>query len=212
MTYQEVKQACIERGYVWFKGKMDPNLVFFRNSDQYTNKYTDTLAICWIDENNSEQIYQCRVSTKPALYGQGSVTNPNVIDGLKAVGVIAEGQHLRAWKMTNFNRLTEGVKCFVGNPHLAPSLHQIGHFTIYRDGDLDKTIDTDIVRGSDWQGFNFHYGSIEEQELSYQNGYLPWSTGCFTTSPQLMYTICTLLSTFIPYTGEVISPTVIKNY
>jgi len=211
LTYQKVKADVIANGYKWFDGIMDPNLIFYRNSEEYTNQYTDTVALCWRGENGQEKIYINSCSTKPALYGEGSVTNPNYVDGLKAVGVIAEGQHRGVWKMTNFEKLHVGLTCMSGNPHAAPSLHQVGAFEIYRDGDLDKYIDTDIIKPSYWQGFNCHYGG--EGQLSYANsGYLPWSTGCFTMTPGILFQICLILEETIKYNGDIISCTVIKNY
>jgi hypothetical protein len=211
LDYQKVKERVISEGHTWFDGIMDPNLIFYRNSSEYTNGYTDTLALCWKAENGEERIFTKWCSTKPALYGEGSVTNPNWVDGMKAVGVIAEGQHRAVWKMSNFEKLHVGQSCMQGNPHLAPSLHQVGRFIIYRDGDLDKFIDTDIEKPSDWQGFNCHYAG--EWALSYENsGYLPWSTGCFTMTPAIMFQMCLILQETIKYNGDIISCTVIKNY
>lgn len=207
MTYKEVKELVLDKGYIWFDGIMDPNLITFRLNDTYTNTFSDKLALCWVDTDGNQMIYEDNISTKPALYGTGSVTNPNVIHVIKGVGVIKPGQYRSCWEMKNIHdNMTIGS--FIGNPHMAPSLWQVGNFTVFRDGDLDTEIDTDIEKASDYRdGFNFHYaGTIM---LSYPNAGLPWSTGCFTALPPVMLKMMNILYECSQYTGTKISLTLI---
>ena len=211
-SYQEVKQLMLFMGYKWFDAFMDPNLVFFRMSDIYTNEFSDYFCVCFNNENGEFfKMWPC--STKPALYGKGAVTDPNTIHGIKAVGVLAPGQYLGAWKMTNFDQLKYGDP-FKGNPnpHLVPSMHQVGRFRCYRDGDLDTKIDKEVLMNSyPGDGFNFHYAT--GKYLSFKgSGYLPWSTGCPVSTPDVLIAAFNILEKTIIYSGDVISPTIIEIY
>ena len=210
-SYQEVKQLMLSMEYKWFDGIMDPNLVFFRMSEIYTNEFSDYFCICLKDQNGSEYFRLWSCSTKPALYGKGAVMEPNTIHGIKGVGVLAHGQHLGAWKMTNFDQLKYGDP-FKGNPHLVPSMHQVGKFKCYRDGNLDTKINKEILMDSfPEDGFNFHYAT--GKYLSFKNsGYLPWSTGCPTSTPDVLIVAFDVLEKTIAFSGDIISPTIIEMY
>lgn len=208
LDYQRVKEQMLDMNYKWFEGIMDPNLVFFRTSQEYTNTMTDVATLSYVDKFGQEMFIEIPCSTKPALWGKGSVMDPNTIDGITGVGVIAAGQHLGAWKMMNFSLLVNGEDAFAGNPHYAPSLWQCGKFKVYRDGNLDMKINKEITMDSLGQGFNMHYAG---QDLSFKNSpYLPWSTGCFTAIPRDMNNFLSMMNDTIPFNGRIISPTIIE--
>lgn len=208
LTYQKVKKEVISRGYKWFEGVMDPNLVFFRMSQEYTNSMTDIATLSYLDKFGQEFFIAIPCSTKPALWGKGAVMDPNTIHGITGVGVIAAGQHLGAWKMMNFPLLVNGEDAFRDNPHLAPSLWQVGKFKVHRDGNLDSKINKEITVDSIGDGFNFHFA---QNDLSFKGSpYLPWSTGCPTALPRDLNNFFHAMNETIEFNGRIISPTIIE--
>ena len=208
-TYQEIKDYVLSKGYQFFTGEMDPNFICERTSDVYTNKFTDLLHLLYI-RNGKEVIETYNITTKPALFGDGSVTDPNVIRGIYGVGIIAEGQHLRCWKMMFMDLLEDDTFEFKGYPHYNnPCMHQVDEIVIFRDGDRDGTIDRSIIEVSTNDGFNGHYMG-DGEDLSFQNYDLAWSLGCVGSYKSIWRKVCKTLYECSKYTGEYLSVTVIN--
>lgn len=127
MTYQDVKKAVTDRGYRWFEKELSLNLVWERTSEQITDRFTDFLHVCWME--NGEQILTIPATTKAGMYG--AFASPITYGGITGTAVIMPGQYPGAWQF---------VDSYTGFTHY-PYFAQVGPMNYWRDGDKDNVID-----------------------------------------------------------------------
>lgn len=211
-SYEEIKKAVIAKGYIWFEGELNPNLIFERTSDKYTNAFTDWMYICY-QEKGKNKIKSCRATTKPGLYGEGTILNPKMIEGIVGTAVVVPNQYKGLWHMSFFNRLEEGISCMSGNPHLCPSLRQIGDVTVWRDGNKDLMIDKDAPKTTGGHyGINCHYMGNDQTPKIYSDDNLNnWSLGCFGAPLEDIYYLFLVLKYCSAKTGNIISMTLLET-
>lgn len=200
MTYQELKQLVLSKNFVFFDGPQlyNVNFVWERTSLVFTNMFTDSLHIGYMDENG-EQCITLKATTKAALYGQGGVLNP--VPG--GTAVIKEGQYRSSWSFGMGNGT--GIL-----PWGAPYFQQVRGINYWRDANEDATVDEVNEQDNQLFGTNWH---IMAEPLSVNiPGHLPWSEGCCGCSQSDMINIITpLMQKVIPIWGPLVTGTIIET-
>lgn len=213
-TYQEVRKSVEDKGYVWFSDEMDPNFIFERTSNEYTNGFTDLLHICYMQEGR-EMIQTFRCTTKPGLYGKGAIMSDAKSSSGGATGTasVIPGQYRGAWKMKYLDKLLKGPDVFTGSPHYVPCMHQVGKLKIARDNNKDLVINPDLKKteGSGY-GINFHYmGSDETPNIFKDDKLNNWSIGCFGAPKKTFYKIMMVMAACAQFSGKSVSLTLLET-
>jgi len=172
-TYEEVKKAVLAKGYKFYVGHLNINLIFERTSNVYTNEFTDLLHIVY-QENKENKIISLNCTTKPGLYGGHAVMNPKNINGVTGVACIVPGQYLSSHSLIDNPKELS----FYNYPFNYPFLGQIKALKMWRDFDKDNQIDK-VQEQSSVSGINFHIMSQKELDGTKVNN---WSEGCFGCS------------------------------
>lgn len=164
-TYQQIKDAITDLGYVWYSGNFQLNFVWERTNDEITNRFTDPLHICWSGPGPAgTKILTIPATTKPGL--KGSILEPVTVSGITGTAIIKPGQYLNTWEFKDTDKEFSHY----------PYFRQVGPVDYWRDGDRDKVVDhvqdqEDKIFGTHWHRMsqNNTYGSGEVNN---------WSLGC----------------------------------
>jgi len=164
-TYSQIKTAVESLGFKWFKSPLSINYVWERTNFVATNKMTDFLHVCWLDENNKENILSIPGTTKPGLVG--SLLSPVTVRGVTGTAVIRSPQQvLGGWEFRDTDKEFSHY----------PYFRQVAPVDYWRDGDKDKEIDKvnpeeDKINGTHWH--------IMSKIDTYGSGNVNnWSLGC----------------------------------
>lgn len=198
LQYNEAVKLLKDNNCPVFSGEMNPTLFGIRESQTYTNGFSDTLGVLWT-EKGQNKIITISGSTKPGLYGDGAILNPKVIHGIKGTAVMIPGHYKGLWKMMNFHLFDlgkgtppKGSKSY--NPWAYPYLHQVGKCKLYRDGNMDLVITRDIVTDSVGDGINCHYMSDDTTpDIIIDDNLNNWSLGCQGSPPPQLSKIFNVL-------------------
>jgi len=150
-TYELLKQAVESKGYKFFEGEMNINLIGVRSSNVVTNEFDDTLLVAF--ELNGQKIVLTfkDFTTDPGFYYlKQKFLNP------KGCAILKPGQYPGMWTIGKHRGKY-------------PALVQVGKCTVYRDRDGDNQIDTDTEQ-SGLFGINMHHGYDAEDINKYSAG------------------------------------------
>lgn len=196
-TYQQIRRACVAKGYKWFDGRVNINYVWERTSDVFTNKFTDLLHICYTDASSVNQIITIPVTTKPGL--RGSVLSPRTVDGVKGTAVIMPGQYHNAWQFHDTDKEFSNY----------PYFRQVGNINYWRDGDGDTELDK--VNEQDNKLFETHWHRMS-QNGTYGSGLVnEWSLGCMGAAEPEWKKILPIVREFVIMCGDLVTGTVIES-
>jgi len=142
-TYSSIKNTIVSKGYDFFNGEYDLNLVGIRSPTRIVGAWDDTFCVLYKDEQGEEQIFKSEhFTTDPGDY---YMTKELLSDD--GCAIVTPGQHKGVWKI-GLHR----------NKYKA--LIQVGaEISVYRDDNLDTTLDMNpstIQTG--WFGINLHHG------------------------------------------------------
>jgi hypothetical protein len=190
-TYYLIKDTLTKLNYKFFdKGLYNLNIVYVRNNDIFTDKYTDTLYVAYRDESGLERVYTAPCTTKAGTY---YVNNPLVVMGIKGTAVLPEGQYSQTWKFIDNNS-------WLGYPYLK----QNKDITIWRDGVIDNDIDITAKQTGNF-GINCHRGG-DLRNLVYN-----WSAACLVTPLKEWLPVIELLRKATSLYGDIFTITLIKK-
>lgn len=196
MTYKELREIILSKGYRWFEGKpYNANIIFKRTSNVFTNKLDDIGYVAYLDNNNKECLVEVPATTKagfsPALF------NPKVVMGVKGTAVIVPGQYLSSWEFR------DSYVGWLQYPYFA----QIKPIKVYRDPDGDKEIDEVQVQEGLF-GINLHKMGNAGVLTNYLGN---WSEGCCGWHPDDMAKyILPVIRESVKRYGIIFSATIIK--
>ena len=147
ITYDSVKNIMEAKGYTFFDGVYDLNLVGIRNRNRIVNEWDDTFLVLYKDDNNVEQMVSfSNFTTDPGKY---YMELPLSEVRYKGTAIVAPGQYRSVWS----NGLHRGVY---------DALVQTGDITVYRDNNRDTVMDIPISSEYSPQsgkyGINLHHG------------------------------------------------------
>lgn len=163
-TYKEVKNTVIKKGYAWFTKPLSLNMVWERTGYEATNKFTDWLHVCWLDDNGTEQILSIPATTVPGL--KGSLLSPLTVEGITGTAIIQPNQYRSAWKFL------DTYKGFTKYPYF----RQCAPINYWRDGNKNKTLDK--VQAQFKKLFRTHWHRMSNNG-TYGSGLVNnWSLGC----------------------------------
>lgn len=162
LTYDQLRNMYLEKGYLFDEGKYRVNLGGFRNKDLDTvDQFNDTLFIAFKDSFANKQLLLWPGTTKPGLsYLQDTMGNFN------GTAIVAPGQHLNCWKVGLHHRGQ-------ANEYEAFEQAAPGAFKVYRDFNKDGKFDLTGKIYTDASGINGHHAAAGE---TFKVG--PWSAGC----------------------------------
>ncbi|MDO6426236.1 hypothetical protein Q4489_04390 [Thalassotalea sp. 1_MG-2023] len=159
ITIKNVLAALKHSQYQLFEGELNLNIIGVRSKNTRANTFNDMMCVLY-QMNGQWQLVQYKCTTDPGIYYR---KNPINVDG---TAVVAPMQHKSVW--------TFGM-----HQGKYPALVQNKPITVFRDGNKDETIDTDVTLKSvkkqkGYFGINCHRAS-EKNESKQVN---KWSAGC----------------------------------
>jgi len=164
-TYQQIKTAVESLGFKWFKSPLSLNYIWERVDFVATNKFTDFLHVCYIDNIGKETILTIPATTKPGLVG--SLLSPVTVRGVTGTAVIRSPQQVfGGWEFRDTDK--EFSKY--------PYFRQVALLDYWRDGDKDKEIDKVNPEEDKLNGTHWHIMSKVGQVGS--GNVNNWSLGC----------------------------------
>lgn len=142
LTYNTVREAILKKGYSFFTGELNINLVGIRTSSRKADNFDDYFCLVW-QENGFEKILVLdEFTTDPGIYYlQTKLLNPN------GCAILKPGQYKGVWQIGKHNGK---YKAFV----------QTGNaITVYRDRDKDNILEEDPkTLETGYFGINGHHG------------------------------------------------------
>jgi hypothetical protein len=135
--------AAVQRkGYVFFTGKYNLNLVGIRGLNLQAGQWDDTFCVLYQDEygQNRFDVFS-RFTTDPGIY---YLQHPLQKRGC---AIVAPGQYRGVWKNGR-------------HKNLYPALVQAQPISVYRDNTTDDKLDfvNQETRTDAWPGINLHHG------------------------------------------------------
>lgn len=125
-TYQELKKACRDKGYLWFGPRpYDLNVIGIRNENRIAGKFDDTFCVAYIDINGNERVFVCPCTTDPGPYYLQRTLTP------KGCAILKPGQYLGAYQ--------------IGLHRGYVALRQIKPVTVFRDNNKNTILDWSAV-------------------------------------------------------------------
>lgn len=139
LTYNNIKQWYLDRKYPFNTRPFELNLLGLRNSYTATDAWDDKLLVVYSDGRNNKVVTYNEFTTDPGYYFlKKKLLNP------KGCAFVKEGFYPNLWTLGLHN-----------NKYKA--LIQYGKVTVYRDGNLDDTLDRKI-EDTGYFGINLHHG------------------------------------------------------
>lgn len=155
-TYDQIKNAILLKGYTFFNGNMDVNIIGIRNTvDKNSNTFNDLICLLYMD-GDQKVIHQFTATTDAGNKSRTSPLND------KGVATVVPDQYRSVWTFG----LHQGKY---------PALVQAKAISVYRDN--DKNLDLNFDKNSIDVGFfgiNCHRAN-EKFESKQVDG---WSAGC----------------------------------
>jgi len=144
MTLETIKAVLAKKGYEFFEGERNINLIGIRNNDSLTNEFDDKLLVV-IQLNGETQVKEFEdFTTDPGhYYLKEKFLNK---DGC---AIMKPDQYRRMWKLG----LHRGKY---------PALVQVGNCIVYRDANKDELIDKGIEDNGVF-GINMHHAYDAEE-------------------------------------------------
>lgn len=164
-TYDQIKSSVEALKFKWLSIVNVPNYVWERTSFKATNKFTDFLHVCWIDETGKKNILTIPGTTKPGLVG--SLYNPLTVRGVTGTAIIRSPQQvIDGWDFRDTDKEFSGY----------PYFRQVAPVDYWRDGNKDDNIDKvnpeeDKINGTHWHIMS----KINQKGSGFVNN---WSLGC----------------------------------
>lgn len=162
LSYDQLQNMYLEKGYLFDAGKYRANIGAFRNKDLETvDQFNDTLFMAFKDSFDTKHLLMWPGTTKPGLAYLGQ--NMGNYNG---TAIVCPGQHLNAWKVGYHH---------IGQPNQYEAFEQAGPgvFKVFRDFDKDGKLDLGGKIYTDATGINGHHAAAGE---TFRVG--PWSAGC----------------------------------
>lgn len=145
LTYEKIKAVMLAKGYKFYTGAFDLNIVGIRAADLQANTFNDYICVLYTDDNGQPQILIVPATTDPGTYYR---LNPMNQEG---TAILLTGQFHACW--------TIGM-----HRGLYRALVQCGLMKFVRDADRDALIDLDkgkII--NDVIGCNLHHTGTDNK-------------------------------------------------
>jgi hypothetical protein len=145
--------------YRIFNGELNLNIIGVRHKNTRANTFNDVLCVLF-EKDGVWQLEQYKCTTDPGIYYR---TNPCNVDG---TAIVVPMQHRSLWT-------------FGYHQGKYPALVQNKPVTVFRDGNKDETINTDVTTGNvikqkGYFGINCHHANAKRESTQVDK----WSAGC----------------------------------
>lgn len=196
ISYPDLQLAFKKKGYQFFdNGTFNLNIGFIRESDEFTNRLTDTMFIAYRDEYAIKRIICLEATTKAGI--SPALLNPKVISGMKGCAVVVPNQYLTTWKF---------IDSYIGWLKY-PYFQQVKEISVYRDPDGDTSIDKEQVQKGLF-GINIHRMS----GIGMAGGLLNnWSEGCMGISEIDWVKVLPVIRKAVSMYGDTFTVTVLEK-
>jgi len=157
ITIKNLLAAMEVNNHLVFKGELNINIIGVRNKNTRANTFNDVMCVLF-QQNNQWQLHQYKCTTDPGVYYR---KNPLNIEG---TAVVVPMQHRSLW--------TFGI-----HQGKYPALVQNKPITVFRDGNKDEAIDTDVNLVNTQRGYfgiNCHRANAQNESTQVDK----WSAGC----------------------------------
>lgn len=197
-TYNQIEKSVTSLGYKWFTNKFSLNFVWERTSFIATNKFTDFLHICYINDSNEKIILTIPATTKPGL--KGSLLEPVLVDGIRGTAVIESPQQvIEGWEFR------DTFKEFSSYPYF----RQVGKVNYWRDGNKDTIIDK--IQRQIAKIFGTHWHRMSNN-CTYGSGLVNnWSLGCMGSPTPEWDKILNVVRKAVSLYGKKFTGTIIES-
>jgi len=159
ITVDILLAAMERRQYRIFSGELNLNIIGVRHKNTRANTFNDVLCVLF-EKDGVWQLEQYKCTTDPGIYYR---TNPCNVDG---TAIVVPMQHRSLWT-------------FGYHQGKYPALVQNKPVTVFRDGNKDETINTDVTTGNvikqkGYFGINCHHANAKSESTQVDK----WSAGC----------------------------------
>lgn len=158
ITIETLLAAMKQSQYVIFNGELNLNIIGVRHKNTRANTFNDVLCVLF-EKGGTWQLEQYKCTTDPGVYYR---KNPCNVDG---TAIVVPMQHRSLWT-------------FGYHQSKYPALVQNKPVTVFRDGNKDETIDTDVtheaIKQKGYFGINCHRASAKHESTQVDK----WSAGC----------------------------------
>jgi len=159
ITTTSLLTAMAQNGYRIFEGELNLNIIGVRHKNLRANTFNDVMCVLY-QINGKWQLKQFKCTTDPGTYYRKNPLNVN------GTAVVAPMQHRSLWT-------------FGFHQSKYPALVQHKPITVFRDGNMDETIDTDVsqpelIKQTGYFGINCHRANAFNESKHVDK----WSAGC----------------------------------
>lgn len=196
LSYQKVQQVYNQKGFKFFdNGVFNVNLFFIREDNVFENTLSDTMGICYLDDNNRQQVLTTPATTKAGV--SPMVFNKALTPNAEGIAVVKPGYYPSTWQFTD---------SYVG--WLAyPYFQQVKPITVMRDG-VDDGVIHDSVEDTGLFGINIHrMGNVGIINSILGN----WSEGCMGTYEPYLKTYLPIIREAVKRYGNLFSVAVFEK-
>ena len=163
LTVKSLLSAMDRSHHTVFEADFSINIIAVRHEDTNANSFNDVLCVLYKDKSKDKekwQLEQFKCTTDPGVYYR---ENPCNVDG---TAVVVPGQYRGLWT-------------FGFHQSKYPALVQNKPVTVFRDGNKDDTINTDVttthvIKQKGYFGINCHRASANHESTQVDK----WSAGC----------------------------------
>jgi hypothetical protein len=153
ISYQKLQQIVESKGYEFFTGELNINLVGIRTDLTATNTFNDELLIAIEMDGKKHVLNYADFTTDPGYYYlKKKFLNP------KGCAILKPGQYRGMWALGKHRGKY-------------PALVQVGKCTVYRDRNADNTLDTHTEQAGLF-GINMHHAYDTPNDIN------KYSAGC----------------------------------
>lgn len=155
LTVQVFKEVFAKKGYVFYSGDLQLNIIGIRNLDANQNLFDDQLFVVW-NENGQTRIVSYAITTDPGSAFLGSkMGNEN------GTAILKEGQYVNAYTIGYHRGKYKAL------------VQRGGEVTVIRDNNQDNKLDFHGGKAyTGYFGINIHKAA---KDSTYVND---WSAGC----------------------------------
>jgi len=140
LSYKNIKESVEKKGYKFFTGHGNINLIGIRTSNSITNVFDDYFLVAYEDNGAKViEVYDAFTTDPGKYYSTYKLLNE------EGVAILKPGQHRGMWKIGKHRgKYKAGV--------------QASRVTVYRDKNKNTTIDVEVEDNGRF-GINLHHAS-----------------------------------------------------
>lgn len=195
LTYDTVREIHRVMNYSFFDdGDFNLNIGFVRESDEFTNKLSDTMYIAY-RELNVKRIITVPATTKAGI--SPALLNPKAVPGMRGVAVLKAGQYKSSYKF---------VDSFVGWLKF-PYFQQVKNVEVWRDSNGDTKVDK-MMSEVGMFGINIH----RMTNIGISSGVIGnYSEGCLGPSSVDLASMLPIIRRSAQHYGDTFTITVLEK-